>query len=447
MKPLLDAQQGQNNHRWIETLSVAAVLPVRVIEIAWTVIIHTIGFSVIWPLCRLRSRSSASAATSRQLRALLQALGPTYIKLGQILSSRPDLVSPALAASLSLLQELVCARPPRNIHALLEHRLGRKLNGIFASIDTKPIATGSVAHVYRAELFDGTKVAVKMIRRGVRWRINCDMMLFTALAASLQWLPQLRLIPLTTMVREIRQVLLCQLDLTAEANSNLIFSENFSNDAHVVLPRIYGELSNASVLTMDFLDGLQRVELVSSGEQGGDKIAKICVRAIFQMIFVDGFVHGDLHPGNVRFRNNEDLVLLDFGLTVSLDSHTRAEFTRFFTAIAMNNGSECARIAFATSSWRSNDFDWHRFEQEMCSLVSEHSRKNAAEFEVTRFAADLFDLFRRNGLRGTTDFITVILALVVFEGLVKRLSPMLDFQAEARHFIINLPSFERAELV
>jgi ubiquinone biosynthesis protein len=437
MRSPLGAQQEQNNHGWIERVNVAAVLPVRVIEIAWVVIIHAISFSLIWPLRRIESKSSAHAITSERLRALLQALGPTYIKLGQILSSRPDLVTPAIAASLSLLQEQVSARPPRNVHQLLEQRLGRELHSIFAGIDTKPIATGSVAHVYRAELLDGTKVAVKIIRQGVQWRINCDMMLFTILAASLQWMPPLKLIPLTTMVREIRQVLVCQLNLTAEANSNIRFSENFASDAHVVLPRIYTEFSNDYVLTMEFLDDLQRVELISSDEQSADKLAKVCVRALFQMIFVDGFVHGDLHPGNVRFRNNKDLVLLDFGLMIPLDSCKRAEFTRFFLAIATNDGSECAKIAFATSSWRSNRFDWQRFEQAMCGLVSEHSRKTAEQFEVTRFAADLFDLFRRNGLRGTTDFITVILALVVFEGIVKKLSPMLDFQAEARHFISN----------
>lgn len=240
------------------------------------------------------------------------------------------------------------------------------------------------------------------------------------------------------MVEEVRHILICQLDLSAEAYNYRKFRENFCKSSHVQLPRIHSELSNDRMLTMEYLDGLQKVEQMAKKVGCTGELAKTCLRALFQMIFVDGFVHGDLHPGNVRFKDDEELVLLDCGLVVHLDPKKQSEFTRFFLSIATNNGSECAKIALSTSTWRTKLFDWSCFEKEMCELVNANSGKSAEQFEVAHFAKELFELFRRNGLRGSTDFVTVILALVVFEGIVKQLSPSLDFQTEARSFLLEV---------
>lgn len=421
--------------RLSDSAKLATLLPLRIAEICLVVLVHTLKLFFNWLLKRLRSKSSYIVSQGDSLRDLLQALGPTFIKLGQILSSRPDLVSPEIAARLALLQEHVQAKKPRRIRHLIARHLGQEFDSIFQHFEDNPIATGSVAHVYQATLLDGTRVAVKLIRPGVRWRIICDMAFFSATAKILSLLPQMRLIPMSTMVYEIRHVLICQLNLSAEADNYTQFKENFYKDPHVQLPHVYREISNDHMLVMEYLDSLQRVEQVAKMDVCSAALAKTCVRALFQMIFVDGLVHGDLHSGNVRFQNDRDLILLDCGLVVDLDAKRRSEFTRFFLAIATNNGVDCAKLAKSTSTWRSKSFDWDRFEKEMCKLVEEHSGKNAEQFEVAQFAKELFELFRRNGLRGSTDFVTVILALVVFEGIVKQISPSLDFQAEARSFL------------
>ena len=418
-----------------DSAKLALLLPLRIAEICAVLLVHTLKFFLNWALRRFRSKSSYIVSQGDSLRDVLQALGPTFIKLGQILSSRPDLVSSGISTRLALLQEQVQAKKPRQIRDLIEQHLGQEFDSIFQHFEDNPIATGSVAHVYRATLLDGTRVAVKLIRPGVRWRIICDMALFSATAKILSLMPQMRLIPMSAMVYEIRHVLICQLNLSAEADNYTQFRENFRKDPHVQLPHVYSELSNERVLIMEYLDGLQRVEQVAKMDRCSDALAKTCVRALFQMIFVDGLVHGDLHSGNVRFQNDRDLILLDCGLVVDLDAKRRSEFTRFFLAIATNNGVDCAKLAKSTSTWRSKSFNWDRFEKEMCELVEEHSGKNAEQFEVAQFAKELFELFRRNGLRGSTDFVTVILALVVFEGIVKQISPSLDFQAEARSFL------------
>ncbi len=412
------------------------LLPVRIAEIGLVVSAYALKMSLSWSLRRFNSRSGYFVSQGKTLREALQALGPTFIKLGQILSSRPDIVSPEISSQLACLQEQVESRKPAKVKRLIAQLLGRELHSVFRHFDEEPIAAGSVAHVYRAERLDGSVVAVKIVRPGVRWRMLCDMVLFSAMAKLLSLLPQMRLIPMASMVEEFRHVLICQLDLSAEADNYTKFRANFCKSPHVQLPRIYSELSNDHMLTMAYLDGLQRVEQVAKKAGRTDELAKTCLRALFQMIFVDGFVHGDLHSGNVRFRHDEVLVLLDCGLVVHLDPTRKSEFTRFFLSIATNNGSECAKIALSTSTWRTRAFDWQCFEKEMCELVNANSGKNAEQFEVARFAKELFELFRRNGLRGSTDFVTVILALVVFEGIVKQLSPSLDFQAEARRFLL-----------
>ncbi|MCP4984939.1 MAG: AarF/ABC1/UbiB kinase family protein [Colwellia sp.] len=413
------------------------LLPVRVTEICFVILAYALKMSLNWSLRRFNSRSAYFVSQGNSLRKVLQALGPTFIKLGQILSSRPDLVSPEISSQLAVLQEQVESRKPARVKRLISKYLGRELNSVFGHFEEEPIASGSVAHVYRTKLLDGSVVAIKILRPGVRWRIICDMVLFSATAKILSLVPRMRLIPLATMVEEIRHVLIGQLDLSAEACHYRKFSENFCRSSHVQFPRIHSELSNDRMLAMEYLDGLQRVEQTAKKAGCTDELAKTSLQALFQMIFVDGFVHGDLHSGNVRFKNDEDLVLLDCGLVVHLDSKRQSEFTRFFLSIATNNGSECAKIALSTSTWRSKNFDWNCFEKEMCELVNANSGKSAEQFEVAHFAKELFELFRRNGLRGTTDFVTVILALVVFEGIVKQLSPSLDFQAEARSFLLK----------
>ncbi|MGP9802088.1 ABC1 kinase family protein [Rheinheimera sp. NSM] len=418
-----------------DSAKLVILLPVRLTEICFVVIAYALKMFFSWSLRRFSSRSAYFNSQGNTLREALQALGPTFIKLGQVLSSRPDLVSPEISSRLAVLQEQVESRKPAQVKHLISQFLGRKLNSVFGHFEEEPIAAGSVAHVYRAVLLDGSVVAVKIVRPGVRWRMICDMVLFSATAKILSLVPRMRLIPMAPMVEELRHVLICQLDLSAEACNYTKFRENFCSSSHVQLPRIHSELSNGRMLTMEYLDGLQRVEQVAKKVGCSDVLAKTCLRALFQMIFIDGFVHGDLHSGNVRFKNDEELVLLDCGLVVLLDSKRQSEFTRFFLSIATNNGCECAKIALSTSTWRSKLFDWNRFEKEMCELVNANSGKSAELFEVAHFAKELFELFRRNGLRGSTDFVTVILALVVFEGIVKQLSPSLDFQAEARSFL------------
>lgn len=429
------ARTGNVADRMSASRRLALFVPWRIVEVGAILGVHAAHFAFGWSLSKFNSGGLTKDFQGESLRQVLQALGPTYIKLGQILSSRPDLISPEIATRLAQLQECVEAKKPKDIRRLIARHLGREMESVFDQFDETPIATGSVAHVYRARLLDGNIVALKLIRPGVRWRIICDVAMLSAIATIFTMIPQLRLIPFASMLEEIRGVLLAQLDLSAEAANCNEFRANFSARSNVRLPEIYSTYSNEYILTMAFLEDLQRVDQVANLGASSDHLAKTSVLALFQMIFVDGFVHGDLHSGNLKFQNQKDLVLFDSGLVVRLDAKRKSDFTNFFRSIATNNGIECARIALETSTWQAKFFDWEKFESDMCELVDEHSGKTAAQFEVTLFAKELLDVFRRNGLRGTADFVTVILALVVFEGIAKQLSPSLDFQAEARDFL------------
>lgn len=432
----------QSQTEVVEGLIAAAktilLVPVRLVEVIFVVFFALLNVVLSRSASSSIERPIFLGLDGRKLVELLQRLGPTFIKIGQVLSSRPDLVSEDAALLLGSLREQVNVPRSKNAKFIVEQSLSQKYSTVFKSIRPQPIATGSVANVYVAELLDGTPVAIKTIRKGVRWRINCDMLILSAVSAILQVIPGMRVFPIRATVDEIRGLLEPQLDLRVEAQNFIQFSKNFSDNENVRIPKVFDDYTTKTLLVMEYLDNIDSVEVQKQNSTNSQDLAKKSVEVLFQMVFVDGLVHGDLHPGNIKFQDGKTIVLLDCGISIYLDSYRRASFANFFFSIASNAGVECARIAHDTSSWQSSKFRYDHFELEMCELVEEFSGKNAEQFEVTSFSRALFLLFRRNGIRGTSDFVTTILALVVFEGIIKGLSPNLDFQAEAKRFLSHI---------
>ena len=383
----------------------------------------------------LYRKGEASIALGKSLGSLLERLGPTFIKLAQMLSSRPDVFSPAVTKPLNRLCEHVRPIPRSQISGLLSAGLGVPPSHIFRDFEWSPIACGSISQVHRAHLRDGQVVAVKIRRPNAVPSIRADLLLLRWLAACFQHFFILRGIPLLLIINEFGRILEDQLDFRMEASNMRRFHSILGHLPDVVVPRVYAEWSSESVLIMEYMCNFNRIGDLRLSEEKRHQAARSCVNVLYTMAFEHGFVHADLHPGNLFFRSNGEIVLVDFGMVTELEGPDLRSFAYFFFGMVTNQGQQCAQVIYDSALFRAPTFDLARFEADMQEMISRYASQRAGEFEVSRFACELFQIQRRHGLCGSPKFVSVILAFVVLEGMVKQLYPPLNFMAQARIFI------------
>jgi ubiquinone biosynthesis protein len=421
----------------------ATLALLRAGEILFLVVLHGTGFAgraaVLSARRRFRRglREELLELLGASLVGLLQSLGPTFVKAGQILSSRPDLFPPELVRPLSRLQDSLPPIPAHQVPALVQAGLSRKLEDVFSAFDSHPIACGSIAQVHRARLLDDTEVAVKVRRPGVEHQIERDLRLLRGLGAAANALPGLRAMPVAELVEEIGGPILQQANFRREARSNQRFQASFSDVEHVWFPAVIESLCSDSVLTMEFAAQARKVTSAGLSDAERETAALAGLRALYRMIFVDGFIHADLHPGNVFVRRWGEVVIVDSGLTAELSALDQRDYVDFFFGLVNNRGDECARIIWDTAAYRPPHCDRKGFDAAVAGLIGEHSALRSQEFEITRFVYQLMEIQRRFRIRGSTRFIMTILAMVVYDGICKQLFPKCDFQREARGFLLT----------
>lgn len=372
--------------------------------------------------------------------ALAEALGPAYVKAAQILGARPDLLGEDWIAAFARLQDRVAPCAVSAIRLEIARHLGAEWESMFAWFDDEPIGSGSIAQVHRARLVDGRDVALKVLRPGIRRRVTTDVALFTALARFVGRLPGMRTMPIADIVGEVTQPLVEQLDLVREAQSIRRMRASFAGVERIRIPATIDHLCHDGLLTTEYAPGLTKLTELGGSAADRAQLALAGLRALFRMIFQQGFVHADMHPGNLYARGTEELVLLDFGLMASLHEKDLRDFVDFFFGLANDNGAECARVIIENATWLSPRFDRAAFVATMRTVIARHASLCSRDFEVAGFVMELIATQRRHGVRGSTRFMTVVIAMVVYEGICKQLYPECDFQREARGFLITARS-------
>lgn len=368
---------------------------------------------------------------------LCESLGPTFIKLGQILSARPDLLPDGAAGPLARLQDQVRPFESRLIPRIIEETYGRPLGEVFSSFDLVPVSAASVAQVHRARLLDGRLVAVKIRRPGIVRTVENDLRILRFGARNLSRLPFMRILPMNELVEDIGTPIRQQLDFAAEVENNVQFRRHFDGAERVKFPELVEPLCADGIIVMEFLEHLQKVNATHLSVAEHKSAALAGLHALYKMIFIDGFIHADMHPGNVFVRDWGEFVILDTGLVARLSASEQEDFVNFFFGLVNNRGLECARIVFEGASYHARGCDRAAFEEAMVKLVAEHSALKSSEFEVARFVYQLVALQRRFGICGSTKFMMTILSMVVFDGICKQLYPECDFQGEARGYLIT----------
>lgn len=420
-----------------ERLFNSFVIGRRGVEIALLVFLHgaRAGFLVLWRAF-VRRKPSFGLLLGTELARLCEALGPTFIKMGQALSSRPDLLPPDVVRPLVRLQDQLEPVDARLIPGLIVKAFGKEIEAIFDEFDFNPVSAASIAQVHRARLSDGREVAVKIRRPGVDRQIEQDLQLLRFCAKAISLLPWMRAVPLIELINDVGLPISQQLDFILEADNNRRFRSHFANKERIKFPNLVEDLCSDTVLTMEYLDDLQKVtsSCLSPGERRDAALAGL--RALYKMIFHDGFIHADMHPGNVFLRHWGEFVILDTGLVARLDKKDQRDFVDFFFGLVNNDGRECARIVYDNATYRHRNCDRKAFEAAMIELIARHAALRSQEFEITYFVAQLIETQRRFKIRGSTKFMMTIISMVVFDGICKQLYPECDFQGEARGFLI-----------
>ncbi|MEV4005772.1 AarF/UbiB family protein [Actinomadura sp. NPDC049753] len=391
-------------------------------------------------------RMAAIAATSpgstrgprlaAEIARLLERLGGAFVKAGQILGTRVDLVGETVATALGRLHDSVEPMPPAEALRTVRAGLGRTPPEFVRAVGGPSVAGGSIACVYRAQLRDRV-VAVKVRRPGAGAAIAADMAVLRFAAGVAARMPALRRVPFMEIVDQVGDCLMAQLDFGAEAANLRRLHDALADMPDVVVPRPVPELSGDGVIAMDFIEGLDRGVIEALPAEVREAQITSLVHAVYRMLFVEGFVHVDLHQGNTYFLPDGTVVLLDAGLVFRMGREARERFTGFFAGMIRGDGEACADILLSTVRRREPDTDIAAFRAEVSDLVVRNAGMVARDFDLPAFCLDLFDLQRKHRLHAEPEFIFPMLGLLTLQGVVKRHHPMMDFQLEAAPFVMH----------
>ncbi|MBB5101013.1 ABC1 kinase family protein [Streptomyces spectabilis] len=382
-------------------------------------------------------RRAGDAAADSLVRAV-ESLGGAYIKAGQLLATRSDLIGPRLAHRLSRLQDDVAAMSGTDALAVLERSHLPWPASAYSAVAKGPVASGSIACVYRWEPDSGAPLALKIRRPDAAETVPIDTAMLRSFARLCAMTPWMRSSPVVAIVDDLCSAVLNQLDLDRERIMLTQFRGVLKNEDHIVVPAPVDEYSNSELLAMEFVDGLDRKTFATAAPSLRDEGIITLVRAMYDLVFVHGFVHIDLHQGNAYLLPDGRLVLLDVGFAHVLSDFSRERFTRFFGGMVTGRGQECAEILLSTTKGIDHhDQNLVRFKAEVVRLVEESAELDVAHFSVPRFAARLFQIQQSNGYYAEPEMMFPLLCLIALEGTVNELAPHMDFQIEAAPYIMS----------
>ncbi|MFJ6676976.1 ABC1 kinase family protein [Actinosynnema sp. NPDC091369] len=389
-----------------------------------------LGGSVAFARVRHRGRWREHAA--ERVASVVERLGGAFLKGGQFLSTRRDLVGPTLAHALGRLQDDVRPMPAADAVRVVERAGVGHADAVRRAVLAGPVASGSIACVYRVVLPDRV-VALKVRKPEAVRQITADTRIIRGLARALALVPVFRGVPLGDIADQLCGCVLDQLDFDRERRNLRRFGELTADLDAVTVPGVVDGMCGDGVLAMDFLDGLDR-----SPDAGPELAAAVetLVRAMYESMFLHGFVHVDLHQGNAYFRPGGDVVVVDFGFVYQLGDFARTKFTAFFAGMIDGDGAGCADTLLSTARAVSGAADLAGFRRDVADLVRRNCGRAVRDFSLPRFAAALFDLQRRYGVHADPEFTFPLLSLLALDGVVKQHHPEMDFQLEAAPFVM-----------
>lgn len=392
---------------------------------------------------REKHEETAHLSTAERTRKVLEELGPTFIKLGQVLSTRPDLIPEDFANEFAKLQQHVPPFPFENVRAIIEADLKKPLDQLYESFDEEPIAAASIGQVHRARQKDGEDVVIKVRRPGIEEMIETDLeilMHLTSLAEK--HLDGWEVYQPSRIVEEFSRVISRELDFTTEAAHLERFAAQFANDRTIYVPKVFRTGTTERVLTLEYVDVIPVHNAPDLRARGLDPvlIARRGADLTLKQIFVHGFFHADPHPGNVFALPGNVLCLLDFGMMGRLDRQTREHFADLVYAIANRDPQHVASTLFRITE-RANDevdIDVARLERDVAEFIDINIPTSLGNLDFGKLLHELLTLVARHHLFTPPDIVTMLKAAATVERLGCRLDPTLNMVAAARPYVERL---------
>ncbi|WP_024303610.1 AarF/ABC1/UbiB kinase family protein [Pseudogulbenkiania sp. MAI-1] len=362
-----------------------------------------------------------------RVRLAFEELGPTFIKLGQILSTRVDVFPPEWIAEFEKLQSHVPPLHPEQVPQLVKHALGSSIEELFDEFEMQPIGSASIAQVHRATLKDGTVVAVKLRRPGIVPKVQADLRILEHIAGLIELeFPDARRYQPTGIVNEFARSLNREMNLAVEARNMERFGRDFADDPFVHVPGVYWDYTNPAVNVQDFIDGhaATRVDMLREAGLDPTTLADRGADAVLRMILINGFFHADPHPGNVIFQPDNCIAFIDFGM-VGRISHTRRDEIVDLLA-ALSERDERAMIDVLIEWTGTTPVDEDKFADDISEFMFQYEHIPLKDLNISQLIIDIMSLIRDHGIVLPPDMAMLFKALITLEGLGRQLNP--DFQ-------------------
>jgi len=371
-----------------------------------------------------------------RIRRALEELGPTFVKLGQVLATRVDLFPPEYIAEFEKLQDAVPAIPFDQLRVQLEEDLGCLAEACFASVDVTPLAAASIAQVHRATLKDGSEVVLKIRRPGIQKKIEADLRLMARLADVIELeMPEFRQFKPSETVRQFSRSLQRELDLAAECRNAERMASCFAEAPNIIIPKVYWEWTSERLNVQEYIQGIPGRQLEAVDAAGLDRkvLARRGANAVLKMILKEGFFHADPHPGNLFYLPDEKIAFIDFGMVGFLSERRRHQLVELLNGVVNQKADRVAEVMldWSNSSGANNE----SLVLDMDVFIDQHHSLALSELNAAELLTELTGLMREHKLTLPPDLALLTKALFTLEGLGRQLDPEFDISTEVKPFL------------
>lgn len=385
-----------------------------------------------------RVTALAGVSTAVRVRMALEEMGPSFVKLGQVLATRVDLFPPDYIEEFGKLQDQAPAVAWEAIRAQITEDLGAAPEDVFLAIDPRPLAAASIAQVHRARLRDGTEVVVKVRRPGIRPIVEADLRLLRRVAESIDThFPDLRRFHPVGVVKQFRNSLTRELDLAAEARSAERVAASFaaSGDARLVIPAMYWDYTGERMNVQDFIAGIPVADIPALDAAGVDRaqVARHGAEAILKMVLDDGFFHADPHPGNVFVLGDGRIALIDFGMVGRLSRARRTQVLVLLHALVNHRAQTVTEVLMAWTGEPEIDAD--QLAEDVDAFVDRYHGVPLGQLDLVGMLLEVTTLLRAHRLALPPDLALLIKVFVTLEGTGRKLDPDFDMARRAEPFL------------
>lgn len=388
-------------------------------------------------LLQQRDPDAERLSIGRRMYLLMLDLGPTFIKLGQLLSTRSDLLPADILQELKGLQDNTAPTPFAKVREVIEYELGKKLEEVFTEFSETPLASASIGQVHQALLKSGDKVVVKVQHPGIKEIIASDLEILQQLAKLIEMsIPESRLFQPVGIVEEFDRAIIRELDFTHEASNATRLRGNFALETDVEIPYVHSQFSTTKILTLSLVDGVKITDFAKVNATG-EYVARLILRAIFKQIFEDGFFHADPHPGNLYITRTHKLAFLDLGQMGKLSDQLKDQILFLMLSIVKQDREGVASL-FYDVGIKGEKVDIHQFRHDVDDLLDNLIGR---ELEQINFGVVLRELMvgaARHKMKIPTNFTLMCKSIITLESVVRDLHPSLNVFEELKPYIFRL---------